>query len=71
MGVGDPKTFASGRAIRIGWRWRAKLERLCRDMSRPPVAIERLELTTSGQVRYTLKTPYRDGTTHIGSSRSI
>jgi alkanesulfonate monooxygenase len=34
-------------------------------VSRPPVASERLALTASGQVRYTLKTPYRDGTTHI------
>jgi hypothetical protein len=24
-----------------------------------------MALTASGQVRYTLKTPYRDGTTHI------
>ena len=44
---------------------RAKLERLCRYVSRPPVATERLALTPSGQVRYPLKTPYRDGTTHI------
>jgi len=29
------------------------------------VATERLALSASGQVRYTLKTPYRDGTTHI------
>jgi hypothetical protein len=29
------------------------------------VASERLALTPSGQVRCTLKTPYRDGTTHI------
>jgi Putative transposase len=29
------------------------------------VAIERLALSASGQVRYSLKTPYRDGTTHI------
>jgi hypothetical protein len=43
----------------------AELERLCRYVSRPPVASERLALTASGQVRYTLKTPYRDGTTHI------
>ncbi len=42
-----------------------QLERLCRYVSRPPVASERLALTASGQVRYTLKTPYRDGTTHI------
>ena len=34
-------------------------------MSRPPIAVERLALTPAGQVRYTLKTPYRDGTTHI------
>ena len=34
-------------------------------MSRPPLATERLALTASGQVRYTLKTPYCDGTTHI------
>jgi len=29
------------------------------------MAEERLALTSSGQVRYALKTPYRDGTTHI------
>ncbi len=29
------------------------------------MASERLALTASGQARYTLKTPYRDGTTHI------
>ena len=49
----------------VGCASRAKLERLCRYVSRPPVASERLALTASGQVRYTLKTPYRDGTTHI------
>ncbi|MEP7310991.1 MAG: transposase [Pseudomonadota bacterium] len=43
----------------------AKLERLCRYVSRPAVATERLAMTSSGQVRYQLKTPYRDGTTHI------
>ena len=43
---------------------RDKLEHLARSVSRPPIATERLALTDSGQVRYTLKTPYRDGTTH-------
>ena len=42
-----------------------KLERLARYISRPPLATERLALTGSGHVRYTLKTPYRDGTTHV------
>jgi hypothetical protein len=29
------------------------------------VSVERLALTGQGEVRYRLKTPYRDGTTHI------
>jgi Putative transposase len=36
---------------------RARLERVRRYVSRPPVATERLALTPSGQVRYQLKTP--------------
>jgi hypothetical protein len=42
---------------------RNKLERLCRYITRPPVAIERISLTPQGNLRYALKTPYRDGTT--------
>jgi hypothetical protein len=34
---------------------RDKLERLTRYMSRPPVAVERLDLTAQGQVRYRLR----------------
>ena len=44
---------------------REKLERLCRYIARPPVATQRLSLTAEGQVRYQLKTPDRDGTTHV------
>ena len=44
---------------------RKKLERLCRYVSRPAVSEKRLSLTQNGQVRYELKTPYRDGTTHV------
>ena len=44
---------------------RPKLERLCRYVSRPPLATERMAPTSSGHVRYALKTPYRDGTTHM------
>lgn len=33
--------------------------------ARAPVAVDRMALTASGQVRYTQKTPYRDGTIHI------
>ena len=42
-----------------------KLERLCRYIARPAVSEKRLSLTANGQVRYQLKTPYRDGTTHV------
>src|SRR5690606_5021220 len=44
---------------------RDKLEHLARYVARPPVATERLSLTEGGLVRCALKTPYRDGTTHV------
>jgi hypothetical protein len=44
---------------------RDKLERLCRYITRPAIAEKRLSLTNQGRVRYELKTPYRDGTTHV------
>ncbi len=50
-------------AARAGQR--QKLERLCRYISRPAIAEKRLSLTPNGNVRYQLKAPYRDGTTHV------
>lgn len=44
---------------------RRKLEWLCRYISRPAVSEKRLSLTRGGNVRYQLKTPHRDGTTHV------
>jgi len=44
---------------------RAKLERLCRYITRPAVSTKRLSLTRNGQVRYELKTPWHNGTTHV------
>ncbi len=44
---------------------RDKLERLCRYIARPAVSEERLSLLDDGRIRYELKTPYRDGTTHV------
>jgi hypothetical protein len=43
----------------------AELERLCRYIARPAVSTERLSLTAQGHIHYRLKTPYRDGTTHV------
>ena len=42
-----------------------KRERLFRYIARPAVAIPRLSLSSTGKVIYTLKTPYRDGTTQV------
>jgi Putative transposase len=44
---------------------RDELEHLARYVARPPIATERLLLTERGLVRLALKTPYRDGTTHV------
>ncbi len=38
---------------------------MCRYTVRPDVANERLSLTGRGNIRYRLKTPYRDGTTQV------
>jgi hypothetical protein len=44
---------------------RKKLERLCRTISRPGVSEAHVSLTAGGLVRYQLKTPRSDGTTHV------
>ena len=44
---------------------RGKLERLCRYITRPAIANERLKRNPAGQIVLQLKSPYRDGTTHI------
>jgi hypothetical protein len=42
-----------------------KLERLCRYITRPALGHKRLSRTRAGEVVLQLKTPYRDGTTHL------
>jgi len=44
---------------------RKKLDHLCRYITRPAIANERLALNRAAQVVLTPKIPYRDGTTHI------
>ena len=44
---------------------RKKLERLCRYVARPPLALERLRLDGDGLVVHELKRPFRDGTTEF------
>ena len=66
---GDTPGLVAGFSLHAGVAARAherkKLERLCRYISRPAVSERRLSLTSGEKVRYELKTPYRDGTTHV------
>jgi len=64
-GAANADGFSLHAGIDIAPGQRQKLERLCRYVSRPPVCTERMALSSTGHVRYSLKTPYRDGTTHI------
>jgi hypothetical protein len=44
---------------------RKELERLCRYITRPAIANERLKRNPAGRVVLQLKSPWRDGTTRI------
>ena len=44
---------------------RQRLEQLCRYISRPELANQRVQINSAGQVVLKLKTAWRDGTTHI------
>jgi len=67
--VGKIAGFSLHAGVATEAQQRKKLERLCRYISRPAVSEKRLALTSNGKVRYQtrrpLKTPYRDGTTHV------
>lgn len=63
--VGKVSGFSLHAGVAAKAHERAKLERLCRYISRPAISEKRLSLTAQGKVRYQLKTPYHDGTTHV------
>ena len=44
---------------------RSRLERLCRYITRPPIATKRLSTDGQGRVVYRYKQPFRDGSTHV------
>ena len=53
--------------MRCGADERQALEQLCRYITRPALANERVQCNAAGQVVLKLKTPWRDGTTHQGT----
>jgi len=75
-GGNDANAEAPARCVRQGGmslhadvsvpaRDRRRLERLCRYILRPPLALDRLEALPDGRLSYRLKTRWRDGTTHV------
>ena len=57
--------FSLHAAVRWGADQRKELEQLCRYITRPAIANERLKRNRAGQVVLQLKSPYKDGTTHV------
>jgi hypothetical protein len=55
--------------VAVPARDRRRLERLCRYVARPPLALDRLEELRDRRLTYRLKTPWRDGTTHVVMER--
>ena len=61
----DIDGFSLHAAVRIQAHDRRRLEQLCRYITRPALSDERVQLDAAGQVQLELKTPWRDGTTHL------
>ena len=60
----DMQSFRLHTAVRYGANDGQALEQLCRHITRPELANERVQTNATGQVVLKLKTPWRDGTAH-------
>ncbi|MDP1962498.1 MAG: transposase, partial [Reyranella sp.] len=61
----DIDGFSLLAAVRVEANDRNRLEQLCRYITRPALSDERVQLNAAGQIELKLKTPWRDGTTHL------
>ena len=61
----DHQGFSLHAAVRCDADERQRLEQLCRYITRPALANERVQTNAAGQVVLKLKTPWRHGITHI------
>ena len=61
----DVDGFSLHAAVRCAADDRQALEQLCRYITRQALASERVQTNAAGQVVLKLKTPWRDGTTHL------
>jgi len=64
----DAHGFSLHAGVRCGTQQGKELERLCRYITRPAIANERLKRDGAGNVVLQLKSAWRDGTTHIRMS---
>jgi len=61
----DHQGFSLHAAVHCEAHERQRLEQLCRTITRPALANERVQINAAGQAVLQLKTAWRDGTTHI------
>ena len=61
----DIDGFSLHAAVRCGADDRRALEQLCRYITHPALANEHVQTNAAGQVVLKLKTPWRDGPTHL------
>ena len=61
----DMQGFSLHAAVRCGADDRQALEQLCRYITRPALANERVQTNAARQVVLMLKIPWRDDTTHL------
>ena len=61
----DIDGFSLHAGVRVEAHDRKRLEQLCRYITRPALSDQRIQLNAAGQVELKLKTPWRDGTTHL------
>jgi hypothetical protein len=60
--------FSPQAAVQCETADRQGLERLCRYIIRPALACDWVQCNAAGRVMLKLKTPWRDGTTHLAMS---
>jgi len=61
----DIDGFSLHAVVRVDAHDRKRLEQLCRYITRPALANQRVQTNAAGQVVFKLKTAWRDGTTHL------
>jgi hypothetical protein len=61
----DIDGFSLHAAVQVESHDRKPLEQLCRYITRPALSDEQVQLDAAGRLELKLKTPWRDGTTHL------